>query len=73
MTTFVCLYLAWAFSAAMSVFIMVDRGVTPNIMTLFIILCPVLNTLYVIYRFKYILPFVKEIFLAGIKDSWKKL
>lgn len=70
---FVFLFLVWALSAAMSLFIMIDRGVAPNIMPLFIILCPVLNALYVLYRFKHIFPFIKELFLSGIKGSWKKL
>ena len=73
MTTFLCLYLIWVFSTVLCIYTLMDRGVAPNILSLFLILCPVLNTIYVLCRFKYCLKFVKEFLFDGMKDTWKKL
>lgn len=73
MITFSCLFSVYAISACMCVFILMDRNVAPNILSLFLILCPVLNTIYVLCRFKYCLKFVKEFLFEGMKDTWKKL
>lgn len=73
MTTFLCLFSVYAISACMCVYILIDRGIAPNILSLFLILCPVLNTIYVLCRFKYCLKFVKEFLFEGMKDTWKKL
>lgn len=73
MTIFLCLYLTWAFSTVLCVFTLIERDVVPNILSLFITLCPVLNTIYVLFRFKYCLKFVKEFLFDGMKDTLKKL
>ena len=73
MITFLCLYLIWVFSTVLCIYTLMDRGIAPNILSLFLILCPVLNTIYVLYRFKYCLKFVKEFLFDGMKDTWKKL
>ena len=73
MITFSFLFSVHAISAFMCVYILIDRGIGPNILSMFLILCPVLNTIYVLCRFKYCLKFVKEFLLEGMKDTWKKL
>lgn len=73
MITFSCLYLVYVISACMCAYILIDRGIAPNILSLLLILCPVLNTIYVLCRFKYCLKFVKEFLFDGMKDTLKKL
>lgn len=73
MTIFLCLYLTWAFSTVLCVFTLIERNVDQNILSRFITLCPVLNTIYVLFRFKYCLKFVKEFLFDGMKDTLKKL
>ena len=73
MTMFLCLFSVWAISACLNVFIMMNRSVIPNILSLFIILCPVLNTIYTLCRFKDCSQFVKELIFGGLNDTWKKL
>lgn len=73
MTIFVCLYLAWCVSIVACIVTFANKDIEPNALTLFIALCPVVNTLYAIFRSKGFFRFVKEFLFDNIKDTWKKL
>lgn len=66
------LFALWAISGASCAFIMDERKVNDNLFAWTVILCPVVNTLYAIYRFNDLRPFLYTT-IKTIKETIKKL
>lgn len=49
---FIILVLIYLFSLAACTFIMIERHAEPNPISLFIVICPIVNLIYTIYRSK---------------------
>lgn len=73
MTLFLCLYLVWSISVVACIATFIKRNIGPNALTLFILLCPAVNTIYAICRSKGFFRTIKEFLFDGIKETWKKL
>lgn len=66
------LFALWAISGASCAIIMDERKVNGNLFVWTVILCPVVNTLYAIYRFNNLRPFL-YITIKTIKKTIKQL
>lgn len=66
------LFALWAISGALCALIMDERKVDDNLFVWTVILCPVVNTLYAIYRFNHLRPFLYTT-IKTIKETIKKL
>ena len=66
------LFALWAISGASCGVIMEKRNVNENLFTVIVALCPVVNTLYAIYRFNNLRPFLYNT-IKIIKESIKQL
>ena len=66
------LFALWVISGASCAFIMDERKVNDNLFVWTVILCPVVNTLYAIYRFNNLRPFLYNT-IKIIKESIKQL
>lgn len=66
-------YLLWVLSAFLCGFIMGDRDVDINPLSLFIVACPIVNTLYVLIRIKHLKEIIPDLCKGWFKDTLKKL
>lgn len=70
---FVIIVILWMLSVALSATIMVMREIEPNPLSMFIVCCPIVNTVYVLVRIKHLKPLFSCIEEEWLKDMWNKL
>ena len=66
------LFALWVISGASCAVIMENRNVNENLFAVTVSLCPVVNTLYAIYRFNNLRPFLYNT-IKIIKETLKQL
>lgn len=69
-----CLMVVWLISCSLAVTIMTERRISPNPISLFVVLVPIVNTCYVLFRIK---SLFRNLFygcdMGWFKDTLKKL
>ena len=69
-----CLMVVWLISCSLAVTIVSERRISPNPISLFVVLVPIVNTCYVLFRIKSLFRILFQgCDMGWFKDTLKKL